>query len=132
MEGNLGYRAHAPGETPGRQSITLLEPRLIEELNRNIVSRNKRWIVHRSALYGPSDLLASYLNSSGKLIKQINLNRYFDHDDVRIIKTLTTEDATYLFITSGHSNFGNIKGFSLKAIKTDPQTGEISEIIHYL
>lgn len=120
---SLGKRISAQGET-------LLKPKLIKELGK---SSNKVWVVHQSLINVEKyDTLLSYLDHQGKIIKTINLNKYFAKDKVKVVATYTKPDEALIFITCGGAYYSFNSGFTLTALKTDNKSGGILGRIDYI
>jgi len=127
-------------------STTLYKPEFIEELNTDLNSKDKIWITHRSSILDDYDQLISYLSADGTEINKINLNKYFETKKIKknnsykiinaemieVITSYTFKDNIYIFTVRGKNYPSERQDFTLTALRTDKETGEILEQIDYI
>jgi hypothetical protein len=114
-----------------KDSVILLEPEFINELNFVPIKKDKIWIFHKSAIYGDYDPLISFIDANGIEINKINLNDMFNNKKIHVLAAYTRKKDVLIFIGIGDTFRSKIKGFTLFALKTNPDTGKIIEKIQY-
>ena len=131
VKASLGKTINKKGNTLSNDSVYLLEPQFLEELNLSPIIKNKIWIAHKSAIYGEYDSLVSFVDANGNELNRINLYEVFKNKKANVLATYTQDKEVLIFVGIGHSYRVDAKGFSLIALRTDPNTGQISDKIQY-
>jgi hypothetical protein len=131
VNANTGKKIYKKGFQLSDDSVILLKSEFIDELNPKSVTKNKIWIKHKSAIYDNYDLLLSLIDTKGRELAQINLFKYFKNKKIHILGTYTQNKEVLIFIGIGKTHLADIKGFTLFALKTDPNTGKIIDKIKY-
>lgn len=131
VKGTLGKNLNKKGIKLSKDCVYLLKPEFIEELNFNSPVKNKIWISHKSAIFDKFDPLISLIYADGKELNRINLYEVFKNKKAKVLATFTQDKEILIFISIGHSNYADIKGFKLIAIRTDSKTGKIIGKINY-
>jgi len=131
LKDSMGRHAHLEGVKCSPQSATLLEPEYIAELNTEIISRNKAWVLHKSAMLGDYDSLISLISSDGVEHHRINLAKIFEDHIAKAIYTYTTDDEILVFISRGMTSQSSVLGLTLTALRTDASTGKLLDRIDY-
>jgi len=132
IEDNLGRHFRNKDTKLLKESVILLEPELIREINSKVTGKNKAWILHKSAIYGRFDPLISFVDEAGIELNRINLGEVFNNKKkIKVIGTYSFPDKIYVFIGAGETFRASVKGFTLKALVTDPKSGKILEEVKY-
>ncbi|PIS28675.1 hypothetical protein COT42_07330 [Candidatus Saganbacteria bacterium CG08_land_8_20_14_0_20_45_16] len=139
-----GEYLHKQGEPLSADSKVLLKPRLVEELNKTSGTKNKIWVAHQSAIFGPYENLVSFLDNRGQATITINLNQllkkgkikpayqYVNPGMVQAMATYSKPDEVWLFITCGETSRSAHYGFTLSALRLEPQSGQAIGQVDYL
>jgi hypothetical protein len=131
LEANLGKKISKKKYVLSKDSVILLEPEFINELNLEPTKKDKIWIFHKSAIYGDYDPLISFIDANGIEINKINLYEIFNNKKIHVIATYTRNKDVLIFIGIGDTFRSQIKGFTLFALKTNSDTGKIIDKIQY-
>ena len=131
LKASLGKNISKRGFQLSKDSVILLEPEFIDELNLEPVNKNKIWIFHKSAIYDKYDPLISFIDANGTELNRINLYDILKNKKAKVLTTYTNDKEILIFIGIGESHHSSIKGFTLYALKTDPNTGNITDKIQY-
>ena len=131
LKASLGKKISKRGFQLSKDSVILLEPEFIDELNLELVNKNKIWILHKSTIYDKYDPLISFIDANGTELNRINLYDILKNKKIKVLATFTQDNEILVFIGIGYSYRVNVDGFSLMALKTNPDTGEITGEIKY-
>ena len=143
---NLGKKLIGPEGKMNNESVILLEPNYIEELNTKISIKNKAWVSHKNAILGDYEQLISYIDVDGLEINKINISKLFAmgkiesncenkticNEMIQAVATYTYNDEVLIFITQGENFLSNDSGFTLTALRTDRKSGKIIDLIDYI
>ena len=61
----------------------------------------------------------------------INVSKLIPGDDLKIIATYTSEEEIFIFVGAGDTFRSSILGFSLTALQTNIDTGDLSGLMAY-
>jgi hypothetical protein len=132
LKHSLGYHVHTKGAKCSADSVTLLEPEFIAEYNPEARSKKRVWVTHKSAIFGEYDYFLSFVDGSGEELNRIDLREVFNKDkDPKVLATYTDDDEVLIFIGIGDTHAATIKGYSLTALRTDLETGQVRGRIDY-
>jgi hypothetical protein len=110
-------------EQVGAQRAALLNPEIPNELEKN-TQKLKIWVTHYSSINRDADPLLSYLDANGSELNTLNLREVFNNNNAEVLATLSSDNETFIFVSLG--------GYSLSALRADPETGKIKGRIDYL
>jgi hypothetical protein len=129
-----GKHAHTKGSSCAEEkSATLLAPQFIPEMNHEVwkALQKRIWVMHKSVLLGDYDLLLSYVGEDGVAHNTINVSALVSGDALKVISTYTCGREVFIFVSAGKTFHSAILGFSLSALRTDVETGELLERLIY-
>lgn len=133
LEHHLGKHLHRKKAECSAKSVTLFEPKLIKELNKNIQQKDRVWVIHKSAILGKYDRLISLVVPNGEELARLNFGKIFKKDKKpKVLGSYTRDKEVLIFVASGIPFNKNIEGFSFIALRTDAKSGEFLGLINYL
>jgi len=90
MEHHLGRHLRKEKAECSAESVPLLEPKLIKELNRNVRQKDRVWVIHESAIFGEYDLLLSLILPNSEELARLNFQELFKKNKYpKILSTYT-------------------------------------------
>ncbi len=131
VKGTLGKNLNKKGIKLSKDCAYLLEPEFIEELNFKFQVKNKIWIFHKSAIFDKFDPLISLIDADGKELNRINLFEVFKNKKAKVLATFTQDKEILVFVSIGYTYYAGINGFTLTALRTDPETGKMTGKIKF-
>ncbi len=132
LDDDLGKHVHWKKTKCSAESVSLLEPKFVKELNKSVHQKNKAWVIHKSAIYGKSDPLLSFVDPNGEERVRINLQQMFENEKaLKVLGTYTRENEVFIFVSSGETYLRCTDGFTLTALRADPQSGKMLGQIKY-
>ncbi len=130
--GSVGRKVGRRQTPLSKQSALFLKPRLLPELNRQQVKKDRVWICHQSALLSDFQVLISYVEADGRQLDRINLSQLFAKRPATALATFTTDGYVYVIVGCGRKPFsGPFEVYGLEALKTDRQSGRLLARIRY-
>jgi hypothetical protein len=108
LKDGMGKHAHTKGAKSSPESVSLLDPEFIPDLNPGISSKDKVWVLHKSALLGDYDPLISYVSANGEEHGRISLTDILDDNHARAVYTYSQEKEILVFIVSSAESVGQI------------------------
>lgn len=114
---------HISSENISKNYRTFFSPSIIKNLNEENINIDKTWIMHRSSNDQDADCLISYIKDDGQEINRINIKEIFKNKRAEPCIILFHNGELYIFIT--------IDGYTLSALRTDTEKGNILGRINY-
>ncbi len=131
LKNEQGYHVHSLKAPCSRESVALLKPELIQELNRDVRAKEKVWVIHRSALFDKWELLLSLMSGDGREHKRVNLSKAFSGRAVKVIGTYTDDKEVLILLASGTSRHASVEGFTLSIMRMDRTSGDELGSVEY-
>ncbi len=132
LKDDLGKHLHWKKTKCSPESVSLLEPKLIKEFNKNARQKDKVWVIHKSAIFGESDPLLSFIVPNGEERVRINLQQMFEKNKApKVLGTYTKDHEVFIFVAIGESFLRYTDGFTLTALRADRESGKLLEKIKY-
>ncbi len=126
----MGRRLHRKNTPFSDNAAKLLQAKFLPELNLRAPEKLRLWVEHQTTLYRNAQPLLSYIDAEGKEIKRIHLSKRFSGKPGRALGTYSEAGRMFVFVGVGQIK-RDFLVYSLSALKVNPRTGEILEVITY-